>query len=435
MPRRANFDNSLYTRIEQSPDGYAVAFQYKAHPTPRVWYLRMVLNRELPDGKRRRDKRITYSLKTTDRQKAIQLGRAAFEKLKARDVLGQPRFPITMAKALEKFGAHLARANHKDKERARRCVQDYFVRFFSEDPRYRLKPAADIRREDMRAYTEWRRAQGTGGIGTHTPRIDKEPTADCLSREARFFNEFWDYAYGQGWHYEPPKLERKGVKRKGRPHYLNRDELERLYAFLDTYGFEPDTHPVIAWRRKVAACGIRLLLATGIRPGKETYLIRWRCIAIPRADEDKITLRLEHGKTGPRNVIAPRSIEAVLSRLAQVAYMTDDWRSIVRECGNDYLFPHYRDPSKPVRKFDQAWEIAKKAAGLWREAKENPLYETRHTFITLALSDPRFPANWIALNCGTSIEHLERTYSKAKVEHYNPYATSAIAGVQALPWA
>jgi site-specific recombinase XerD len=439
MGRRANGDSLVVPLHRFDSDGRLSIFQFRNHPEPRVWYMKALVNVETPQGKRRRSKPIIRSLKTVDRQQAFALAETAFRTLKANSVLNRPLFVFTMAEGVRKYLKHLARSEtvHNDKERARKTLENYVIPFFSE--RYRLTPIADIKTVDVAEFNKWRETQGLGKRGEHERKdANGKPlpaTVDAIWRESRFLAEFFDYARAQGWTDEKPLIRTKKPPRNKRPDYLTKDEWGKIDSFLETWGDE-NRNKLQAYYQRLAACAFRLLWSTGMRPGTELWYLTWRNV---NTDKQGILLKLDHSKTGPRNVRAPRQLEMVLNRLAQLTKGVATWQDAKDQFQEEPLFQHwpqYRHlAGKPVKAFLSAWHECLKApsVNLFRKGRRNQINIIRHSYITHAL-EAGFHAYWVANNCGHKLAVLEDVYSHAIHTRFDPFANVQAATPLGLPW-
>ena len=130
----------------------------------------------------------------------------------------------------------------------------------------------------------------------------------------------------------------RGIKKNPRPkmtRFLSREEIRRLHEVLDR---------CVAQRpsRRQQADIIRLLLLTGCRRG-EIVNLQWKEV---KAD----VLNLVDAKTGPRRVYLNAQAQAIIERQPR--------------CGNDYVFPSPRAPSRPVSKDMKLWYRVRKEAGI-----------------------------------------------------------------------
>ena len=160
---------------------------------------------------------------------------------------------------------------------------------------------------------------------------------------------------------------------------------------------------------------------------KEMLGIKWSDISINPNDDafGKQTNRLVHihadnSKTGrSRDIIAP-----IAPQLKRLVKWYRDFGLNVDEKSNDYIFPRltFTDANQNIPTTDIAWKkrldkVMKGAEedGVW-ESKGRKItnYSARHHFITEAIQRG-VDIYDIALNCGTSINYIEKTYSHVSV--------------------
>ena len=161
---------------------------------------------------------------------------------------------------------------------------------------------------------------------------------------------------------------------------------------------------------------------------KEMLGIKWSDISINPNDDNvgKAINRLVHihadnSKTGrSRDIIAP-----IAPQLKRLLKWYKEFGLNVDEKSNDYIFPRltYTDANQNIPTTDIAWKkrlnyVMKGAErdGVW-ESKGRRItnYSARHHFITEAIQRG-VDIYDIALNCGTSINYIEKTYSHVTVQ-------------------
>jgi hypothetical protein len=162
------------------------------------------------------------------------------------------------------------------------------------------------------------------------------------------------------------------------------------------------------YERRLLSCYVRLLLASGLRPGGEPEgLCWWQVQPISYHSGETIFLERVVGKTGPRDVVClPLAVEAI-----------NDLRELLTKyrkatTGNASLWPNRR--GQPTKDFGGSFSRMLKSLGIDPPgATKAALYSLRHTHI----SEQRkagVPIEDIAENCGTSVEMIERYYAQVK---------------------
>ena len=154
----------------------------------------------------------------------------------------------------------------------------------------------------------------------------------------------------------------------------------------------------------------RLLLASGMRPGKEISEIQWSNIKeINRNNFKLIEIdQCGNGKTGQRiikcNPQASEIMEGLKNLLQEFGHPTS---------GNSYLFPCNRlNRGEPIGDLNKSFQSSVKSFN-WDNIEQYTLYSCRHTYITKMISKG-MTLTEIAINCGTSVEMIERYYTHLK---------------------
>jgi integrase len=163
-------------------------------------------------------------------------------------------------------------------------------------------------------------------------------------------------------------------------------------------------------RRLMALC-VRLLLASGMRPGKEILELTWADIQAVRLSSGQETIsinRCGHGKTGRRVITCdPEAVEVI-----------DDLRALLRAFGFATIgqAPLWPSPKGGiVQDMSKSFKSALRGLDLPAHLKDDPLYLCRHTYITLHLLGG-VSSDFLATNCGTSVEMIERHYKHVTAE-------------------
>lgn len=183
------------------------------------------------------------------------------------------------------------------------------------------------------------------------------------------------------------------------------------------------------YERRLMMCHVRLLLATGLRPGAEINELTWDRLAVVEivsGEEIVVISPCGDGKTGPRIVNAlPEAVRVINDLrwlLTTFGYPTTD---------NATLWP---SPSGSVVKdFNGSFKTVMRKLKFEPSVYKEPLYICRHTYITRLLRK-NVSSDIIAQNCGTSVEMIERHYTHLKAEQIRdalvPSEQGAIHGLK-----
>lgn len=154
---------------------------------------------------------------------------------------------------------------------------------------------------------------------------------------------------------------------------------------------------------------ILILSNTGIRKG-EAKGVKWSDIQPAKDLEGNSTVIINvTGKTGARMVVSNPSTSEYLKRL---------FEQRTQELGS----PPPRDElvfckpnGQPLGDLKAPFErYLKKTGTLEIGGQKRTIYSLRHTYITMRLSHGT-PIYFLAMNCGTSVEMIEKFYGKKRV--------------------
>lgn len=151
---------------------------------------------------------------------------------------------------------------------------------------------------------------------------------------------------------------------------------------------------------------VKLLFATGIRPGTESESITFGgCrVHIDQNGSRNLTIRV-NGKTGSRDPVAPMSILSSINAVkATIKNANDNTLLLSVPTGKPFS-----EPQEVFKKFlIEHGLLIDKVSG-----EERSLYSCRHTYITLQLMRGT-SIYTIANQCGNSVKMIEDYYSKIK---------------------
>ena len=153
----------------------------------------------------------------------------------------------------------------------------------------------------------------------------------------------------------------------------------------------------IKYDRTILCLFIKFLVSTGIRTG-EASSIKFNGIS---ADTAKIT----SSKTKVRDIFLNDEAKHIIKELKETYNHYN-----IKFNDDDFIFLNYQ--GKPTKSFKKSFnELLKKTTMAETIGKnELTLYSFRHTFITNAIKK-NVPLTTIAIQCGTSIEMIEKNYN------------------------
>ena len=146
---------------------------------------------------------------------------------------------------------------------------------------------------------------------------------------------------------------------------------------------------------------VLILVNTGMRPGTETYNLKWKQIEEFESDDVKFLRFWVSGKTGKRELIARHNVRRYLDRIKSRFEETKD---------DDYVF-RLRS-GKRTYSMNATFEICLIKSGLLkdRHGSVRTLYSLRHTYATFQIFNG-VDYHTLSKNLGTSIGMLEKHYS------------------------
>jgi len=278
-----------------------------------------------------------------------------------------------------------------------RVIRRYLIPFFG---RYNL---TSLDNRLVREFELWRNQQ-----------IGHMPVASTLANHSAAFNRVIDMAVDMGWLHRNnniPRLSRRGPKSKARPGFTA-EEVQQLLAFMPQWveGGHRHTGRQI---KLLLRDYVEILLATGMRCGKESLNMLWQHIEWHREGERRYLRIWVSGKTGGRWLIAKHRAAEALERLAlrQTAVGMSLEKTIERQLPLRVFA--FDDGSQPYGLLGTFKRLLA-AAGLSRDmssGQQRTLYSLRHTYATMELLAGT-DIHTLARQMGTSVGMLERHYSK-----------------------
>ena len=246
-------------------------------------------------------------------------------------------------------------------------------------------------------------------------KIGRMPKASTLMTHASAYNRVIESAIENGWlskHQNLPTLSRRGEKTKARPGFTP-EEVEQLLAFMPSWVAEGGHRATGRQIKALLRDYVEILLATGMRAGKESLKMLWQHLEWYTVNEVRYLRIWVSGKTGGRWLIAKNRTWSAFERLAQrqtqVGMSLDD--AIAAKL--PYPVFSYEDGSQPFG-LEGTFRRLLASAGLSKDmssGQQRTMYSLRHTYATnelLAGTD----IHTLARQMGTSVGMLEKHYSK-----------------------
>jgi integrase len=272
-------------------DGEVVLYRRGLSPKWQVRY-------KLPDNKWHRT-----STRRTQIVEAKRVAAEAYDKARFRHSEGlnavSRRFRDVAKLTIEKMELAVKAGKGKRTYRDyRQAIDNYLVPFFGS------KSIDKLTEESMAEFDAWR-----------VEKMEREPAASTISNHNAALNRVFDTALQEGWmqRRNVPVLTNAGKKAKRRPSFtLN--EWQKLRANLRHWVKKTNVQRSIHIRELLWDY-VLIVANTGMRPGTETYNLKWKQIRWESNDEGRYLVIAVKGKTGTRELVARHGCETYFTRL------------------------------------------------------------------------------------------------------------------------
>ena len=277
------------------------------------------------------------------------------------------------------------------------ALNNYFIPFFKNHN------IDNIDYKRLKEFNEWR-----------IKKVGRELKHSTMNNHNSALKRVFKVAADRGWIHavQIPELKNNGVVGERRP-YFTQGEYVKLYRHMRNWIKDTPKQASLEMRELLRDY-VLILTNTGMRPGTETYDLKWKHIE-EFAHEGKRFIRFwVSGKTGERQLIARHNVRRYLDRIKSRFEVNKQ---------NDYVF-RLRS-GKRTYSMNATFEQCLKSGDLLtdRNGKVRTLYSLRHTYATFQILN-RVPYNILAKNMGTSISMLQKHY-----DHLTPtLAADQLAG-------
>ena len=277
------------------------------------------------------------------------------------------------------------------------ALKNYFIPYFQNTN------IDTIDYKKLKEFDEWR----TKKVG----RILKHST---INNHNSALKRVYKVAVDRNWIHsvQVPELRNKGERGERRP-YFTVKEYQTLYRFMRKWCKEANRQDSLEMRELLRDY-VLILVNTGMRPGTETYNLKWTQIEEFESNNIKFLRFWVSGKTGERELIARHNVRRYLDRIkSRFEHVKPD----------DYVF-RLRS-GKRTYSMNATFEICLESAELLkdRHGANRTLYSLRHTYATFQILNG-VDYHALSKNMGTSIGMLEKHYS-----HLTPtLAANQLAG-------
>lgn len=339
---------------------------------------------------------IIKSTKTDNLRDSIRISERMFYDYESRVRNSLPIQSYTFEKLFREWKSWYLRTNQNSKHSPKyiRDNPNLIERHFLEFSRTTI--VTEINDKFIEDYFEWRSNQGS-----------KRPTGSTYHHERTVLNNIFRYGVREGHMKVQPIIKIPSNKSVPRPDISLSDYRKIVRSMKKDLEESPDER---IFRSRLYLHNYILIMSnTGIRKG-EMKGVRWSDIQPIRDMEGNQTVLIDvSGKTGKRQVVAnPSTIE----------YLQRIYNQRVKETGkkpprDELVFCKLNgksigDLKSPFERF------LRKTGTLEVDGQNRTIYSLRHTYITMRLSRGT-PIYFLSMNCGTSVEMIEKFYGKKRV--------------------
>jgi integrase len=279
------------------------------------------------------------------------------------------------------------------------ALNNYFI------PYFKNMNVDSIDYKKLKEFDDWRKN-----------KVGRELAKSTITNHNSALKRVFKVAIDRGWIHKVqiPELKNTGKQGNRRP-YFTMDEYRKLYRHMRTWCKNGRTKKS-GEMRELMRDFVLILCNTGMRPGTETYNLKWKQIEEIEQGGIKYMRIWVKGKTGSRQLIGRHNVRRYLKRI----------KSRFPNCDpEDYVF-RLRS-GKRTSALNATFEECLKSADLLVDKSGEgirTLYSLRHTYATFQILYNKVEYNTLAKNMGTSIGMLQSHY-----DHLTPtLAAGELAG-------
>jgi integrase len=267
----------------------------------------------------------------------------------------------------------------------------------------------NIKRNVFKDYEQWRK-DGYGGKVPQTKTTIKTELStfrliiqEVAIKDKRVISSTPDI----------PKITVPPSEDEHRRNHFRHDELKIFMRIPNEWKEETTLRKTAGFHRKMIACGIELMLNSGIRVGA-VKKIRWRDIRINPKDSPKqrklyriITVPSENNKTG-KQYECNCEVAIVIERLKRISSFTAPGDLLF--CNQNY------GKAFSTRIWADCWNEVIKRSKLEEETgRRFSYYSLRHTYATVSLAN-KVPLQLLASNMDTGTKYIQDHYYHHETE-------------------
>lgn len=325
--------------------------------------------------------------------------------------------PVTASKTINAISSgFLAYVEQTQAESTKKSIFRYFDRYLMVD--WKNRPVDEIKASDILKLYDLH--------DMHETKIGKY--VHLMLKRLFDYLEFEDFLNKE----QRPSIPKPKAKQTESFELFKVDELD---CFLNAFKEKSDYYENIYLNSKtdknrknferylIANCYYNLLAKTGARAGFEINKIKFEDLIIKTErfggayfSWEKFDLKIKNGKMskkkGFRQIPAPMGFAIEFDRLCNLLY-EKDYCQLIKEYPEKYIFS-YSKSNKIVGDLEEIFNEVREELREKNKIRKNTKfvpYSFRHTYITFALAQ-KIDIYLLALNCGTSTHHIEKTYSK-----------------------
>lgn len=264
---------------------------------------------------------------------------------------------------------------------------------------------SSVKPETIFEYCRWRSDYYSNNPDEATQLTAIIPSITSVKKELSAIRQLLNYCVVKGWISVIPKLEIPKSSISLNPARIRSgieiDELDKLWEHKQSRYKSNGVNRYLSKRhiiqRDIVVNLLHFASHCALRPG-ELLNLKWQEITISKNEDGDsfIKISVKDGKTGGRDVVARHGIEFAIKELFEA---TGKFKNYVfcDPLNGDRL----QNPNHTI-------SVLLKEIGVDRKVV---LYDARHTGITQYLLQNN-DIYIVSLNCGTSVHHIQRVYSK-----------------------
>lgn len=339
---------------------------------------------------------ILRSTKTEDLQTATRLSERMYFEFESRVEEGLPVKAYTFEMLFNEWKPRYLRMS-LNSDRTKRYVTEVpetIERHFLPFARNTLITL--INEKFFENYIEWRSREGV-----------TRPSGSTYHYERTVLNKILNYAVREGYLKNQPTFKIPPNRPQPRPDISLSDYRKIIRGMSKDLS---NSGGIRIYRSRLYLHQYILILTnTGVRKG-EAKGIKWSDIRPVKDTDGTDTVIISvTGKTGARMVVSNPSTVGFLKRLYE--YRTKEIGSPPPR--DELVFcKHNGTPLGDLKK--QFSRFLDSTGTLYADGQKRSIYSLRHTYITMRLSHGA-PIYFLAMNCGTSVEMIEKFYGKKRV--------------------